>query len=100
MGGKPTLGGRLALSDCAPQLRAELRCVLMAVYLSGVMSCGLDEFSLVVRRDRYSAVGFARELPAIDIFATHVSLPDVRSSYTLVAVLHLRLKACPQWVES
>ena len=80
LGGKLTLGG-LAFSHCFFELCPKLRAVLVSVHLNRVLCCGIDEFILAVRRDCDGAIGFAGELPAVDIFATHVSLPDVGCSY-------------------
>ena len=81
-GPKQSLGDWLAFSNGVAQLRAEFRTVLVSMHLNRVLSCGIDEFIFAIGGDRDRAVGFAGELPAINIFAAHVSLPDVVSNHT------------------
>ena len=48
MGGKLTLGGRLAFFDNSPQLRAEFRSILVSMHLDRMLSCGIDEFVFAI----------------------------------------------------
>lgn len=85
LGANRTLSGRLAFSNRFPQLRAQFRTVLVSMHLSRVLSCGIDEFTFAIRRDRDCTIELAGEIPAIDILAAHISLPDVTRANTLLS---------------
>lgn len=78
-----TLAGQLSFFDSIPKVRTKFRTVLMPMHLHRVLSCSIDEFVCAVGRDRDGAMGFAREFPAIDMFAAHVSLLDVTRAHIL-----------------
>src|SRR2546423_2469398 len=66
--------GGSALLDQTTQLLAELGRVFVAVNCHGVLHRRVEYLVLAVGRDRHRATYLARVLPAIDEFASHVSL--------------------------
>ena len=72
--GAAVASGGSALLDQTTQLLAELGRVFVAVNCHGVLHRRVEYLVLAVGRDRHRATYLARVLPAIDEFASHVSL--------------------------
>ena len=65
----------ITVLDKLAQLIAGLRSIFVAVYRGGMLHRDFEQLPFAIGRDRNAALAIAREFTAIEVFASHPSLP-------------------------